>query len=107
MLLAGLGLVALLGSHAGVFWLGGEHTRRVVAEGEAQRAQNAIQAVLEAQQEAAEADIALKKKLAIPKSLPKVQQVLNETPPDCELPSPVADSLRDEIARRNKLLQAP
>lgn len=105
-ILAGLLAIALVGSHIGVFWLGGEHTRRVVAEKGQERAQNAVQAVLEAQQKAIDADLRLQKILAQPKSLPKIAQVISENPPTCELPGPVADGLRSEIDRRNKQISS-
>lgn len=102
---AALGL-ALLGSHVTAYRAGGEHTRRVVATQGEKRLQNALQALLEAQERAQELDIALQKKLNEPKAAPKIERLVRENPSSCPRPKPVSDGLRDEVERRNADIRA-
>jgi hypothetical protein len=97
-------LVLLLGSHIEAYRAGGEHARRVVATQEAERAQNALQAVLEAFQKAEVRDKEIKREIAALPGKHTIETIIRENPSTCVVPGPVDSGLRENIRAVNEAL---
>lgn len=89
-------LALLLGaSHAALFWLGGEHTRKEVAEDKLESVLTEVKALHEASAE-------LQQKLDnLPKSENTIRETVREYPAPCPMPEPVADKLQEAVRQAN------
>lgn len=102
-LLLALGLV---GSHAWVYHLGGQETRKDAAE---QRITEmvATQEIIDAERARADkAEQALREKLNEPEAAPKIRTVVRENPSSCVIPKPVDDRVREAGDKANAAIRS-
>lgn len=95
-------LLVFLGLYgAGAFWLGGEHTRKVVAE---EKFTEAMGIISDNNQHLSD----MQKKLdEAPKSETKIREITKMYPSPCPMPEPVADGLQAAIDTANAARKVP
>lgn len=94
-------LLVIVGWSAGVFWLGGEHARKVAAKDKLDQAIT----MLEDQAKSAKK---LQEKLdKLPKSEKTIRETVKMYPAPCPRPKPVADGLREAIDKANAARSLP
>lgn len=102
-LLLALGLV---GSHAWVYHLGGQETRREAAELR-MADMTATQVIIDAERARAnKAEQALREKLNEPEAAPKIRTVVRENPSSCVIPKPVDDRVREAGNKANASIRS-
>lgn len=89
-----LALVVVIGGYTGgVFWLGGEHSRKVAAQSELVKLTKAI----EAQQKQAKR---LQETIDnLPRSSETIREIVRQNPAPCARPKPVSDGLSEAIRK--------
>ena len=86
---------------AGIFWLGGEHGRKKVAETKMDQAITMLQ-------ESAKQQHALQKKLdTLPKAEGIIREIVRDNPANCSMPQPVVDGLQGAIDKANAARKVP
>lgn len=90
------GLAILLGaSHAGVFWLGGEHSRKEATEDKLD------QVLTEVRTQTLQAEALQRKLDNLPKAENTIRETVREYPAPCPMPEPVADKLQEAVRQAN------
>lgn len=93
--------LAVGGWSYGMFWLGGEHSRKVAAE-------DKMDAVLQFAQNNDEWHKKLDEKLTnLPKSETKIHETVRLYPAPCPMPEPVADELQAARGKANAARKMP
>lgn len=95
-------LAVVLGLYtAGVFWLGGEHARKELAETKMDQAITMLK-------ENSEQQKALQNRLdQLPKSEGTIREIVNDNPANCSMPQPVVDGLQGAIDKANASREMP
>lgn len=84
-----------------VFWLGGEHSRKELAETKMDQAILLLQASTEQQKN-------LQKTLdTLPKSEGTIREIVRTNPANCSMPQPVVDGLQGAIDKANAARKMP
>ena len=88
-------IVVLALSHGGVFWLGGEHARKVAA-------QDKLDTVINFLDDSQKRQAKLQRTLDhLPKSEGTIREIVRQNPAPCVMPKPVSDGLREAVDKAN------
>jgi cell division protein FtsB len=97
-LLVGLLLASMLG---GAYWQGGQGARASCLKAELKASKALAKQLAKANEERDRLARELAALQNQPKASPIIREVIREFPSNCSVPSPVADSLREQIERAN------
>lgn len=89
------------GYTVGVFWLGGEHARKVAANDQLKAVFDIVKDSQQRQQKLQEA---LDK---LPKAEKTINEIVHKNPSPCERPKPLDDGLREAIDKANRARKMP
>lgn len=100
----GLGIALLVLGWAAhwIYQRGGDVARADCAEDRAEALQAAMDDLTQAEAERDRLAQELADELNRPNAAPVIREVVRANPSNCDLPRPVADSLREQIARANE-----
>lgn len=92
---------AVAGYSCGIFWLGGEHARKVAAK---DKLDDVLNIVVDTQKKQKDLQESINK---MPRSEKTIREIVRQNPAPCPMPKPVSDGLREAIGKANASRKMP